>query len=137
MLGWDASGSGVCSAKIVEPPGGHAVYIDAAAFLPQLQPLEYPGIAMTVELYREAGIRAVEIGSVMFGATDPETGVERPAAQELVRLAIPRRTYTKSQIDYVVEAIVDVYGRREEIGGYRIVEQAPYLRHFTARFAPL
>ena len=122
---------------IVEPPGGHAIYIDAAAFLPQLQPLEYPGIALTAELYREAGIRAVEIGSVMFGATDPETGVERPAAQELVRLAIPRRTYTKSRIDYVVEAIVDVYGRREEIGGYRIVEQAPYLRHFTARFAPL
>ena len=122
---------------IVEPPGGHAVYIDAAAFLPQLQPLEYPGIALTVELYREAGIRAVEIGSVMFGAIDPESGEEKPAEQELVRLASPRRTYTKSQIDYVVEAIIAVYGRREAIGGYRISEQAPYLRHFTARFEPL
>jgi len=121
---------------IVQPPGGHAVYIDAAAFLPQLDPLEYPGIAITVELYREAGIRAVEIGSVMFGAIDPESGKERPAEQELVRLAIPRRTYTKSQIDYVVEAIIAVYERREAIGGYRIVEQAPYLRHFTARFEP-
>ncbi len=121
---------------IVQPPGGHAVYIDAAAFLPQLEPLEYPGIALTVELYREAGVRAVEIGSVMFGAVDPETGDERPAKQELVRLAIPRRTYTKSQIDYVVEAIIDVYSRREAIGGYRIVEQAPYLRHFTACFEP-
>jgi tyrosine phenol-lyase len=122
---------------IVQPPGGHAVYIDAAAFLPQLDPLEYPGIALTVELYREAGIRAVEIGSVMFGVVDPRSGEERPAKQELVRLAIPRRTYTKSQIDYVVEAIVDVYRRRESIGGYRITEQAPYLRHFTARFEPL
>jgi tryptophanase len=122
---------------IVQPPGGHAVYIDAAAFLPQLGPLEYPGIALAVELYREAGIRAVEIGSVMFGTVDPATGEERPAEQELVRLAIPRRTYTKSQIDYVVDSIIDVYGRREAIGGYRIVKQAPYLRHFTARFEPL
>lgn len=122
---------------IVQPPGGHAIYIDAGAFLPQLAPLEYPGVALAVELYREAGIRGVEIGSVMFGRRDPETGEEQPADRELLRLAIPRRVYTQSHIDYVVEAILAVWARREAIGGYRIVEQAPFLRHFTASFAPL
>ncbi len=121
---------------IIQPPGGHAIYIDAAAFLPHIQPLRCPGIALAVELYREAGIRAVEIGSVMFGQHERETGEEKPAEHELVRLAIPRRVYTQSHIDYVVEAILDVWKRREAIGGYRITYQAPFLRHFTARFEP-
>ncbi len=122
---------------IVQPPGGHAIYIDAAAFLPHLEAHEYPGIALAVELYLEAGIRAVEIGSVMFGQHDPVSGEEKPAEQELLRLAIPRRVYTQSHIDYVVEAILDVWKRREAIGGYRITYQSPFLRHFTARFEPL
>jgi tryptophanase len=120
---------------IVQPPGGHAIYIDAASFCPHLQALEYPGIALTVELYREAGIRAVEIGSVMFGSAD--NGEERAAANELVRLAIPRRVYTQSHIDYVVEAIVNVFARRETMSGYRIIEQPPLLRHFSAHFEAL
>ncbi|HXG45218.1 MAG TPA: tryptophanase [Gemmatimonadales bacterium] len=122
---------------IVQPPGGHAVYIDAKAFFPQIPPLELPGQALVVELYREAGIRAVEIGTVMFGRRDPATGVETPAPMELVRLAIPRRVYTQSHVDYVVEAIVNVFRRRDRVRGYRFVDQAPFLRHFTARFEPL
>jgi tryptophanase len=125
-----------CGVPIVQPPGGHAVYIDAAAFLPQLSPLELPGQALVVELYREAGIRAVEIGTVMFGRRDPDSGEEIAGPQELVRLAIPRRVYTQSHIDYVVETILQVWERRDTIGGYRFVEQAPWLRHFTARFEP-
>ena len=122
---------------IVQPPGGHAVYVDAAAFLPHVEPLRLPGQALVAELYREAGIRAVEIGTVMFGRRDPDTGEETPGPMELVRLAIPRRVYTQSHIDYVVEAILQVWERREAIGGYRFTEQAPFLRHFTARFEPL
>ena len=122
---------------IVQPPGGHAIYIDAGTFLPHLKALEYPGIALAVELYVEAGIRAVEIGSVMFGHHDQLSGEEAPAGQELLRLAIPRRVYTQSHIDYAVEAILDVWKRRESISGYRITQQAPFLRHFTARFEPL
>ena len=122
---------------IVQPPGGHAVYIDAAAFLPQIPNLQLPGQALVVELYREAGIRGVEIGTVMFGRRDPETGVESAAPMELVRLAIPRRVYTQSHVDYVVEAILNVWERRAAVRGYRFLEQAPFLRHFTARFAPL
>lgn len=122
---------------IVQPPGGHAIYIDAAAMCPQIPALEYPGIALTVELYREAGIRAVEIGSVMFGAPDPETGERVAARNELVRLAIPRRVYTQSHVDYAVEAILSVYERREAMAGYEITYEPPFLRHFTARFAPL
>ncbi len=122
---------------IVQPPGGHAIYIDAAAFYPHIAPLEFPGIALTVALYREAGIRTVEIGSVMFGHRDPDTGEPVPARQELVRLAIPRRVYTQSHIDYVVEAILGVWERREEMSGYRITEAPEVLRHFSARFEPL
>jgi tyrosine phenol-lyase len=122
---------------IVQPPGGHAIYIDAAAFLPQVPALELPGQALVVELYREAGIRAVEIGTVMFGRRDPASGVETTAAMELVRLAIPRRVYTQSHIDYVIEAVLAIWERRARIGGYRLVEQPLLLRHFTARFAPL
>ena len=120
---------------IVEPPGGHAIYIDAKAMLSHIPVNQYPGQALVSELYLEAGIRAVEIGSVMFGQVDPQTGEETPAAMELVRLAIPRRVYTQSHIDYVVEAVLKVNERKHEIRGLRIVEQAPFLRHFTARFA--
>jgi tryptophanase len=122
---------------IVQPPGGHAVYIDAAAFLPQVPSLELPGQAVVVELYLEGGIRGVEVGSVMFGRRDPDTGEETPAAMELVRLAMPRRVYTQSHVDFMVEAIVEVFRRREKIGGFRFSYQAPALRHFTATFEPL
>ena len=120
---------------IVRPPGGHAVYLDAGRFCPHLAPGAFPGIALAVALYEEAGIRSVEIGSVMFGGTDPNTGEPRQPRHELVRLAIPRRVYTQSHIDYVVEAILNVYGYREKLPGYRIVEEPPFLRHFSARFA--
>ena len=119
---------------IVQPPGGHAIYIDARAMLPHIRPLEYPGQALVAELYLEAGIRSVEIGSVMFARKDPKTGKEIPAPMELVRLAIPRRVYTQSHIDYVVEAIMQVYQRRERIRGMKIAYEAPFLRHFTAKF---
>jgi tryptophanase len=113
---------------IVEPPGGHAIYIDAARMLPHIPPRQFPGQALAVELYRQAGIRSVEIGSVMFG---------QAARHELLRLAIPRRVYTQSHIDYVVEAILEVNERKESIRGMEIVEEPPFLRHFTARFRPL
>jgi tryptophanase len=119
----------------VRPPGGHAVYLDARALLPHIPPDRYPAQALAVELYRDGGVRGVEIGSVMFGRRLPD-GTEEPAAMELVRLAVPRRTYTQSHIDYVAEVILAVAGRADRIGGYRIVEQAPWLRHFTARFEP-
>ena len=122
---------------IVQPPGGHAIYIDAAAFLPHLPPLQLPGAALTAELYIEGGIRAVEIGTVMFGKHDPQTGQDVPARMELVRLAIPRRVYTQSHIDYVVEVIIDVFKRRDRIRGLRFTYEAPVLRHFTARFEPI
>lgn len=115
---------------IILPPGGHAIYIDAKNMLPHIPQSEYPGQALVIELYRTGGIRSVEIGSVMFGTADPETYSDA----ELVRLAIPRRVYTKSQVDYVVDCIQDVSKRREEIRGVRIVEQSERLRHFTARF---
>jgi tyrosine phenol-lyase len=121
---------------IVQPPGGHAIYIDARAMLPHIPPLQYPGQALAVELYREAGIRSCEIGTVMH-AEHSETGAEMPSAMDLVRLAIPHRVYTQSHIDYVVEAILAVYERRESIPGYRITSQPKFLRHFTARFEPL
>jgi tryptophanase len=120
---------------IVQPPGGHAIYLDAASFFPQITALELPGQALVVELYREAGIRGVEIGTVMFGRRDADNGDESAAAMELVRLAIPRRVYTQSHIDYVVEAVLNVWQRRDAVRGYRFVEQAPFLRHFTAKFA--
>lgn len=122
---------------IVQPPGGHAVYLDAAALLPHIPPHEYPAQSLAIELYRAGGVRGVEIGTVMFGRVDPDGGPDEPAAMELVRLAIPRRTYTQSHIDYVAEVVIDVAERSEELGGYRIVEQAPWLRHFTARLEPL
>ena len=122
---------------IVQPPGGHAVYIDAKAMLPHIPPLQYPGQALAAELYLAGGIRSVEIGSVMFARKDPKTGREVPAPMELVRLAIPRRVYTQSHIDYVVEVILEIHGRKEAIRGMKIVEEAPFLRHFTAAFEPI
>jgi tryptophanase len=122
---------------IMQPPGGHAVYIDAAAFLPHVPPLELPGQSLVAELYLAGGIRAVEIGTVMFGHRDPDTGEEVPSRMELVRLALPRRVYTKSHIDYLIDVTLEVWGQREQIGGFRFAEQAPVLRHFTARFEPL
>jgi tryptophanase len=121
---------------IMQPPGGHAIYLDARALLPHIPPHQFPGVALVAELYLEAGIRSVEIGTAMFGRTDPKTGQEQTAAMELVRLAIPRRVYTQSHVDYVVEAILDVFKRREGIRGLRMTYQAPFLRHFSARFAP-
>jgi tryptophanase len=120
---------------ILEPPGGHAVYLDARAALPHIPPLEYPGIALVNALYLEAGVRCCEIGTVMFGL-HPD-GSETPAPMDLVRLAIPRRVYTQSHIDYVAEAVIAVYEGRERLHGYRIAEQPKALRHFTARFTPL
>jgi tyrosine phenol-lyase len=108
-----------------------------AAFFPQIPPLQLPGQALVAELYREAGIRAVEIGTVMFGRRIPETGEETPAAMELVRLAIPRRVYTQSHVDYVAEAVLEIWRRRSDVTGYRFVEQAHFLRHFTAKFEQL
>jgi len=122
---------------IVQPPGGHAIYIDAAGFLDHLPRSQYPGQALALELYRAAGIRSVEIGSVMFGRHDVRTGLETFAERELVRLAIPRRVYTQSHIDYVVESIAELASRRHDIPGVRIVEQPAALRHFSAVFAPL
>ncbi len=122
---------------IVQPPGGHAVYLDAAALLPHIPPHQYPAQSLAVELYRAGGVRGVEIGTVMFGKVDPDGGPDEPAAMELVRLAIPRRTYTQSHVDYVAEVVIDVASRADQLGGYRIVEQASWLRHFTARLEPL
>ncbi|HSL34920.1 MAG TPA: tryptophanase, partial [Candidatus Limnocylindrales bacterium] len=119
----------------VQPIGGHAVYVDAAALLPHIPPLEYPGQSLAVALYREGGIRSCEIGSVMFGL-HPD-GTETPAAMELVRLAIPRRVYTQSHIDYVIEVCRWIGERRDGLRGYRISEQPAQLRHFTARFQPI
>jgi tryptophanase len=120
---------------VVLPIGGHAVYLDARALLPHIPAHEYPGQSLAVALYREGGIRGCEIGTVMFGM-QPD-GTEHPAAMELVRLAIPRRTYTQSHVDYVVEVVKWVAERAADLRGYRIVSPAVALRHFTARFEPL
>ena len=113
---------------IVQPPGGHAVYIDARAFLPHIPPAQFPGVALAAELYLEGGIRSVEIGTLMFGAA---------AKMDLVRLAIPRRVYTQSHIDYVVEIILEVWKNRDKICGLKLSHEAPFLRHFTARLGPV
>ncbi len=120
----------------VQPAGGHAVYLDAKALLPHIPPHEYPAQAHACALYLEGGVRGVEIGSVMFGKPQPD-GTEIPAAMELVRLAVPRRTYTQSHVDFVGEVMISVAARAEQLRGLRMVEQAPWLRHFTARFEPL
>jgi len=122
---------------IFQPPGGHAIYIDAAAFLPHIPSHEYPGQALACALYLGGGIRSCEIGSVMFGRTDADSGNFEPAKLEMVRLAIPRRVYTKSHIDYVIECVEGVFKTREKIKGMRITYEPPVLRHFTAVFEPL
>ena len=113
---------------IVQPPGGHAIYLDARAFLPHIPPEQFPGVALACELYLEGGIRSVEIGTLMFG---------KAAEMDLVRLAIPRRVYTQSHIDYVIEVILEVWQRREQIRGLKLTYEAPFLRHFTARLEPV
>lgn len=113
---------------LVEPPGGHAIYLDARAFLPHVPPAEFPGVALAAEIYLEGGIRSVEIGTLMFGAA---------AQMDLVRLAIPRRVYTQSHIDYVVEIILEVWKKRDAIRGLKLTYEAPFLRHFTARLEPV
>ena len=120
---------------IILPVGGHAVFVDARRLLPHVAPLEYPGQSVAVALYELGGIRSCEIGSVMFGR-QPD-GTEAPARMELVRLAMPRRVYTQSHADYVVEVFEELNGMKRELRGLRIVEQPPQLRHFTARFEPL
>jgi tryptophanase len=120
---------------VVRPIGGHAVYLDARALLPHIPPLEYPGQALAVALYEVGGIRGCEIGTVMFGR-HPD-GSETAATMDLVRLAIPRRTYTQSHVDYVIEVVLAVAARASELRGYRIVQEPPALRHFTATFAPV
>jgi len=123
-LGTHIAAQGV---PIVRPPGGHAVYLDARSFLPHIPPEQFPGVALAAELYLQGGIRSVEIGTLMFGAA---------AKMDLVRLAIPRRVYTQSHIDYVVEVILEVWNNREEICGLKLEYEAPFLRHFTARLHP-
>jgi len=124
-LGRHISQAGV---PIVQPPGGHAIYIDGRAFLPHIPPREFPGVALAAELYLEGGIRSVEIGTLMFGDS---------AKMDLVRLAIPRRVYTQSHVDYVIEVILEVWSRREQMRGLRLTYEAPFLRHFSARFERL
>ena len=122
---------------IIMPPGGHAIYLDAGDFLPHIPPEQLPGQVLANELYLSGGVRGVEIGSLMFGRLDAETGAHVGPKMELVRLAIPRRVYTQSHVDYVAEVVLEVFSRRERLRGLRIVEQAPFLRHFTARLLPV
>lgn len=119
---------------IIQPPGGHAIYIDAKSFLGQIPVDQFPAQALAVELYLEGGIRSVEVGSVMFGKRASD-GIESPAKMELVRLALPRRVYTQSHVDYILEIFSNIAARKSEISGVKIIFQPKYLRHFTAKFA--
>ena len=130
--GYLADALDAAGVPVMKPAGGHAVYLDARALLPHIPPLQYPGQSLAIALYREGGIRGCEIGTVMFGR-HPD-GSESPAAMDLVRLAIPRRTYTQSHIDYVVEVVTWVAQHAADLPGYRIVDEPPALRHFSARF---
>jgi tryptophanase len=130
-LGEALTGAGI---PIMQPTGGHAVYLDAKAFLPHIPQCEYPAWALSLVVYLIGGLRSVEIGTVMFGR-QPD-GSEKMSAMELLRLAFPRRVYTQSHVDYVAEVLRHVYGLRHRIRGVRIVEEPPVLRHFSARFAP-
>jgi tryptophanase len=123
-----------CGVPIVEPPGGHAVYIDARRFVPHIPPPNFPAQSLCVALYRAGGIRSAEIGGVAFALQDAETGEWTYPDLELVRLTLPRRVYTQSHLDYVVRVVADLWQRRAEISGLRIVYQTRFLRHFTARF---
>ncbi|MBL6965094.1 MAG: tryptophanase [Anaerolineales bacterium] len=122
---------------IVEPPGGHAIYIDAGRLLPHIPQTEYPGQALAAEMYLEGGIRGVEMGSVAFGYPDPDTGEMIHPKMELVRLAIPRRVYTQAHIDYIAKTLANIVARKESLRGYRITYAPELLRHFTAHFEPL
>jgi tryptophanase len=122
--------------RIVQPPGGHAIFIDANHFYPHIPLYQYPGLVLACNLYLKGGIRGTEIGSVMFAKKDPETGEEIPAPNELVRLAFPRRTYTQSHFDYAIEAIIETFAERKKATGLKIIWEPPFLRHFTAKFAP-
>ena len=133
-LGELLEGGGV---PILKPVGGHAVYLNAKEFLPHIPQSEFPGQALAVALYRDFGIRGVEIGTLMFGKKDPVTGRTNHPELEMVRLAVPRRVYTNMQITYVAESIIDLYRRRELIPGLALIHEAPMLRHFTARFEEL
>jgi tryptophanase len=130
-----ADGLARAEVPTMRPPGGHAVYIDARALLPHIPAHAFPAQALAVELYRAEGIRSCEIGSVMFGK-QPD-GSFKPSPMELVRLAIPRRVYTQAHFDYMLEGIAEIAARRSSLRGLAIVEEPPFLRHFTARFAPL
>lgn len=121
---------------ILEPAGGHAIYLDGKRFVPHILPAQFPAQAVSCALYQEGGVRTVEIGSVMFGKYDAQGNHIAPP-MELVRLALPRRVYTQSHIDYVSEIVIDVFKNRQALRGYKIIEEAPLLRHFTARFSPL
>jgi tyrosine phenol-lyase len=123
--------------SIIRPTGGHAVYIDAKAFYPHIPPRQFPGQALVCELYKKGGLRGVEIGSLMFGKTDPASGAEIPAAMELVRLAFPRRTYTQSHFDYAIEVIIETFQEREKARGLKILWEPPFLRHFTLHLEPV
>ncbi len=122
---------------IIEPPGGHAIYIDAGDFLPHIPSHEFPGLSLTVELYLEGGVRGVELGSVMFGFDDPDTGETVTPPMELVRLAIPRRVYTQAHLDFVTGCLARIRDHRESLVGYRITYAPELLRHFSAEFEPL
>ncbi len=123
--------------QIIEPPGAHAIYIDAMKLLPHIPQTELPGQALSIAMYLEGGIRAVELGTVAFGYIDPDTGEEILPKLDLVRMAIPRRVYTQSHMDYVVGVLTNIYQNRDKIGGYKITYQPKLLRHFTAHFEPL
>ncbi len=133
-LGENLTKAGV---PILQPPGGHAIYINAKKFLPHILPEYYPGQSIVCELYSHGGIRAVEIGSVMFGKYDKVSGKLISPSMELVRLAIPRRVYTQSHIDYVIEVVTEVFANRNKLKGLKITYEAPMLRHFTANFEPV
>jgi tryptophanase len=121
---------------IIEPPGGHAIYLDAKRFLPNVPANQFPGQAIACELYIVGGVRTVEIGSVMFGKYD-SNGNHIAPPMELVRFAIPRRVYTQSHIDYVAEVVIEVFQNREKLKGLEFTYEAPMLRHFTAKFKPI
>jgi tryptophanase len=121
----------------MQPSGGHAVYLDAGALLPHIPPHQFPGQTLSIALYEEGAIRGVEIGSVMFSYTDPKTGKMVHPRLELVRLAIPRRVYTQSHMDFVVKTAKQVYDQRSSYGGFEFTYAPELLRHFTARFKPL
>ncbi len=118
------------------PAGGHAIYLDAKRFAPHLAPTQLPGVSVAIEMYKLGGVRACEIGTLMFGKRDEATGEELAGPRELVRLAIPRRVYTQSHMDYVIEVVVKAFEERESLKPYRIVEQPAFLRHFSAKLAP-